>query len=192
MVRKREVSAPLSGDLRRHAAGVSMAYKDATTKWASSLEYRYEDSNLSGRRTAWLTRNSLGNQLSPAWRLLGKLDVARSSFAQGVFFDGDYTEGVLGPAYRPVDDDRWNTLVKYTYMYDLPSPGQVSPASGYAVGSGLYASTVADYSQKSQVFSVDTIYDVTPWLSLGAKYGYRRGSLKPPARRATGSTAPPT
>ncbi|TPG11080.1 OmpA family protein [Rhodanobacter glycinis] len=173
------VSDPLSGDMRRQAAGVSLAYKDDFTKLASSLEYRYEDGNLSGRRTSWLTRNTLGNQLSPAWRLLGKLDMARSSSSQGVFFDGDYTEGVLGAAYRPVDNDRWNTLVKYTYMYDLPSPGQLSPSSGYDQGSGLYASTVADYSQKSQVFSIDTIWDVNPWLSLGAKYGYRWGSLKP-------------
>lgn len=177
------VSDPLAGDLRRHAAAVSVAYKNATTKWASSVEYRYEDGNLSGRRTSWLTRNTLGSQLSPAWRLLGKLDVARSGSSQGVFFDGNYTEGVIGAAYRPVDNDRWNTLVKYTYLYDLPSPGQVSPAYGnygnYGGGSNLYAPIVVDYSQKSQVFSIDTIWDVTPWLSIGGKYGYRWGSLKP-------------
>jgi hypothetical protein len=173
------VSDPLAGDMHRQAAGVSLAYKDEVTKWTSSVEYRYEDGKLSGRRTSWLTRNTLGNQLSPAWRLLGKLDMARSSSSQGVLFDGDYTEGVLGAAYRPVDNDRWNTLVKYTYMYDLPSPGQLSPSSGFGNASSQYASTVADYSQKNQVFSIDTIYDVTPWLSIGAKYGYRWGSLKP-------------
>ena len=177
------VTDPLAGDLRRHAAAVSAAYKDDVTKWASSLEYRYEDSNLSGRRTSWLTRNTLGNQLSPAWRLLGKLDLARSNSGQGVFFNGDYTEGVLGAAFRPVDNDRWNTLIKYTYMYDLPSAGQLSPSSGLPVpginGGGLFAPTVPDYSQKSQVFSIDTIWDVTPWLSVGGKYGYRWGSLKP-------------
>jgi outer membrane protein OmpA-like peptidoglycan-associated protein len=170
------VTDPLAGDMRRHAAGVSVGYKNELTKWASSVEYRYEDSNLSGQRTSWLTRNTLGSQLSPAWRLLGKLDVARSNSSQGVFFDGDYTEGVLGAAFRPVDNDRWNTLVKYTYMYDLPSPGQLSPGTG---SREIWSATVADYSQKSQVFSVDTIYDVNPWLSLGAKYGYRWGSLKP-------------
>ncbi|HUH54589.1 MAG TPA: hypothetical protein VLZ32_02520, partial [Rhodanobacter sp.] len=173
------VTDPLAGDMRRQSTAVSLAYKDEVTKWASSVEYRYEDSRLSGRRTSWLTRNSIGNQLTPAWRLLGKLDMARSGSSQGVFFSGDYTEGVLGAAFRPVDNDRWNTLIKYTYMYDLPSPGQLSPSSGFNAGGNLYASTVADYSQKSQVFSIDTLWDVTPWLSLGAKYGYRWGSLKP-------------
>lgn len=173
------VSDPLAGDMRRRASAVSVAYKTDATKWASSVEYRHEDSNQGGRRTSWLTRNTIGNQLSPSWRLLGKLDMARSSSSEGVFFNGDYTEGVLGAAYRPVDNDRWNTLVKYTYMYDLPSPGQFSPSSGINNGANLYAPTVADYSQKSQVFSVDTIWDVTPWLSVGGKYGYRWGSLKP-------------
>ncbi|TBR39451.1 MULTISPECIES: OmpA family protein [Dyella] len=178
------VTDPLAGDLRRQAASVSLAYKGLITKWASSLEYRYEDSNNAGRRTSWLTRNTIGSQLTPAWRLLGKLDMARSGSSNGVFFDGNYTEGVLGAAYRPVDNDRWNTLFKYTYMYDLPSPGQLSPSGGIGgvstdPSSNLYASTVADYSQKGQVLSVDTIYDVTRWLSLGAKFGYRWGSLKP-------------
>ncbi len=175
------VSDPLAGDMRRQSTGVTLAYKDAFTKWASSVEYRYEDSNLSGRRTSWLTRNTLGSQLTPAWRLLGKLDVARSGSSQGVFFDGNYTEGVIGAAFRPVDNDRWNTLIKYTYMYDLPSPGQLSPSSSgsFDTGANLYSSRVVDYSQKSQVFSIDTIWDVTPWLSLGGKYGYRWGSLKP-------------
>lgn len=173
------VSDPLAGDMKRQAVGTSVAYKGIKTKFASSLEYRYEQGNLSGRRTSWLTRNTVGEQLSEAWRLLGKLDMAHSTSSQGVFFNGNYTEGVIGAAFRPVDNDRWNTLVKYTYMYDLPSPGQLSPSSGVYSTSNVYATTVADYSQKSQVVSIDTIWDVTPWLSIGGKYGYRWGSLKP-------------
>ncbi|SEN16730.1 hypothetical protein SAMN02800694_2975 [Luteibacter sp. UNCMF331Sha3.1] len=175
------VSDPLAGDVRRQASSISVAYKDAMTKWASSVEYRYESSDLSGRRTSWLTRNTVGSQLTPAWRLLGKVDLARSGSSQGVFFDGNYTEAVLGGAFRPVDNDRWNTLIKFTYMYDLPSPGQLSPSSGLGGADSLLGANtqVADYSQKSRVVSVDTIWDATTWLSLGAKYGYRWGSLKP-------------
>ncbi len=74
---------------------------------------------------------------------------------------------MTGAAYRPINNDRWNTLFKYTNFYNLPSPGQLSP-SGFT----------ADYAQRSQVLSVDTIYDVKPWLSLGAKYAFRIGELK--------------
>lgn len=167
------LSDPLNGDLKRRAAAVSLGYKDNDTVYASSLEYRRDQSNLTGGRTSWLTRNSFGQQLTAAWRLLGKLDLARSSASQGAFFDGDYTEGVIGAAYRPVDNDRWNTLIKYTYFYDLPSPGQLSPSSG------VQTTTVADYSQRSQVLSADTIWDANDWLSLGAKLGYRWSSLRP-------------
>ena len=37
---------------------------------------------------------------------------------------------------------------------------------------------VADFAQSSHVLLIDTIYDLTPWLSVGAKYGLRSGSLK--------------
>ncbi|MCE1185172.1 MAG: hypothetical protein LWW92_06150 [Rhodocyclales bacterium] len=135
------------------------------------MEYRNEvgdgGSNDDVRRRTWLMRNSLGYQVDPAWRLLGKFNLSRSSNSQGAFYDGNFREVVLGAAYRPVDNDRWNTLFKYTNYYNVPSPGQLS-----ATGS------VADYSQKSQVFSVDTVWDALPWLSLGAKYGLRIGELR--------------
>ena len=162
------VSDPLSGDLDRHAFGANLAYKVLDTKFASSLEYRDENGNLLGQRETWLMRNTYGRQLDPSWRMLGKLNFSFSSSSNGGFFDGDYAEIVTGAAYRPVTNDRWNTLVKYTYFYDLPSPGQLAPNS----------KLIADFAQSSHVLSVDTIYDLTPWLSVGAKYGLRIGSLK--------------
>ncbi|THF61961.1 OmpA family protein [Pseudothauera nasutitermitis] len=160
------ISEPLSSDVRRRALGLSMAYKDAQTKYAGSLEYR-EDNNSSGTGRTWLMRNTLGHQLDPAWRLIGKANVSRSSGTRGMFWDGDFHEIVLGAAYRPVDNDRWNTLFKYTNFHNVPSSGQLS-ASGRD----------ADYSQRSQVFAIDTIWDAQPWLSLGVKYGLRIGDIK--------------
>lgn len=166
-----KVMDPLAGDLKRTAVGFSVGYKFARLKYAGSMEYRNEvgdgGSNDEVRRRTWLMRNSLGYQVDPAWRLLGKFNLSRSSNSQGAFYDGNFREVVLGAAYRPVDNDRWNTLFKYTNYYNVPSPGQLS-----ATGS------VADYSQKSQVFSVDTVWDALPWLSLGAKYGLRIGELR--------------
>lgn len=167
------VSDLFAGDIKRWTTGASVAYKDDRLKATSMLEFRREQSNVSGDRDSWLFRNTVGYQATPAWRLLGKFNLAASSSSRGVFFDGDFTEAVLGAAYRPVDNNRWNALFKYTYFYNLPSPGQYTP------GSGSFNPVVADYSQKSQVVSVDAIWDVMPVLSLGAKYGLRWGSLKP-------------
>ena len=100
--------------------------------------------------------------------MLGKLNLSRSNNSQGAFYDGNFHEVVLGAAYRPVNNDRWNTLFKYTNLYNVPSPGQQAPSG---VGS-------ADYAQRSQVFSVDTLWDAWTSLSLGAKYGLRIGELR--------------
>lgn len=81
--------------------------------------------------------------------------------------DGDYVEASLGYAYRPVLNDRLNALVKYTFLYDLPGPDQVTS----------YGSTDGP-SQRSNIFSADASYDVTPMLTLGGKYGLRYGEIR--------------
>lgn len=162
------VSDPASGDLERTALAFSVGYHHGKTKYAGTLEYRTEDHSGGDDRQVILMRNTLGYQVDPAWRLLGKLSFSFSDNSQGAFYDGDYHELVIGAAYRPIDNDRWNTLFKYTNFYNLPSPGQLA-SSG----------TVPDFAQKSQVFSFDTTYDVRPWLSVGFKYGLRIGQLKP-------------
>ncbi|WP_050477147.1 OmpA family protein [Herbaspirillum rhizosphaerae] len=184
------LSDPVSGDLKRDAIGLSAAYKDDRLKYSSALEFRNDKTSTLGTaagtclttdingncagaagdnsRRTWLLKNSAQYQWTPAWRLLGKFNLSRSSNSQGAFYDGDYTETVLGAAYRPVDNDRWNTLFKYTYFYNLPSPGQVDSVSGGAL----------DYSQKSHVLNVDTTYDLVKWLSVGVKYGMRLGQLR--------------
>lgn len=162
-----KVSDVLAGDLDRRAVGLTLGYKKDGVKYSGGVEWRRDDSSLSGNRTTWLVRNTLGVQATKAWRLLGKLNFSRSENSQGAFFDGNYHEIVAGAAYRPVDNDRWNTLFKYTNLFNVPSPGQLG-ASG----------AIADYAQKSQVFAVDTIYDIKPWLSVGAKYAFRIGQLK--------------
>lgn len=172
------LSDPLGGDLRRRALGLSASYRDGPWRFTTALEYRLDRSATVGagegatpadnRRRSWVTRNSLGLQLDTDWRLLGKLNVARSVASQGAFYDGDYTEAVLGAAWRPVSHDRWNGLFKYTFFHNLPSPGQVDNVSG----------GVLDFVQKSHVLNIDLTHDLQPWLSVGAKYGLRTGQLK--------------
>lgn len=184
------ISSATAGDLTRRAVGVSAAYQFERLKVSSALEYRTDRTTTLGTvdgtcavvadsggcasgpeqdsRHVWLTRNSLSYQLDRDWRLLGKLNLSRSSASQGAFYEGDFTETVAGAAYRPVDNDRWNTLFKYTYFYNLPSPGQVDSITNGTL----------DYAQKSHILNVDTTYDVRPWLALGGKYGVRMGDLR--------------
>jgi hypothetical protein len=156
--------------MERQAAGVTVGYGADSVKWASALEYRVDetqnaDLSVSERET-WLTKNSVKYQLNPDWRLIGKLNYSESRSSQGEFYDGSYTEAVAGYGYRPIAHDRLNTLFKYTYFYNLPATGQVT-----------LANTTADFIQKSHVFSLDTLYDVTREWTLGFKYAYRLGQV---------------
>jgi outer membrane protein OmpA-like peptidoglycan-associated protein len=160
------VSDPLAGDLERRAAALSTAYQIERLKLSSTLEYRREDGT--GReRDTWLGRNTLGFQATSDWRLLGKLNFSSSDASLGNFYDGDFVDAAFGGAYRPIGNDRWNALLQYRYYYTLPSPGQV----------GL-SDELLDYAQRSNVVSLDAVYDVTARLSLGAKYGQRSGELR--------------
>lgn len=166
-----KLTDPLVGDTKRKAVGLSFAYKVDGFKYSSGLEWRHDDTTSTlaadASRTTVLWRNTAGLQYTPDWRLLGKFNISTSSNSGGAFFDGDYHEFVMGAAYRPIDNDRWNMLLKYTNLANVPSPGQVDVNNA-----------VADFAQRSQVFAVDAIYDVKPWLSVGGKYALRVGELK--------------
>lgn len=162
-----DLSDPDAGDLERTALSLSAGYVKNKSKYAGNLEWRKDDGTTSGERTTWLMRNSLGYQTTPDWRFLGKLNFSFSDSEEGDTYNADFVEAVIGYAYRPVLNDRWNTLFKYTFFYDLPSAEALTASEA-----------LADYAQRSHVLSLDAIYDLTPWLSLGGKYGYRLGEIR--------------
>jgi flagellar motor protein MotB len=154
----------------RSALALRVGYGYEKVSAASALEYRVDKSqnpDLSEtERTTWLTKNSLKYQITPDWRFVGKLDHSVSESTQGEFYDGSYTELVAGYGYRRVENDRLNTLVKYTYFYNLPASTQETVAN-----------SAAEFIQRSHIFSFDAIYDLTPQWSVGGKYAYRMGQV---------------
>ena len=115
-----------------------------------------------------LTRNSLSYQLDQDWRLFGKLNWSQTEGAVSSTLNAAFHEIAVGAAWRPVRDDRWNTLFKFTLFDDQPSAAQLS-----AVGNTI------DYAQQSRVLDIDSMYQATHWLAVGFKYAIRNGDLKP-------------
>ncbi|MEJ2602665.1 MAG: OmpA family protein [Gammaproteobacteria bacterium] len=154
----------------RRAASIQIGYGFEKLQLSSGIEYRDDevqqlDLGIS-ERTTWLFRNSFRYQHSPGARVLGKFNHSTSDSSLGNFYDGGFTEAVLGYALRPVTHDRVNALVKYTYFYNVPTTDQVT-----------LNNTAAEYIQKSHVAAVDVTYDLTPDISLGGKYAYRLGEI---------------
>ncbi len=157
-------------DTKRTAVGATVSYNDEAVQGAAALEYRTDDTeSASGgvnNRETWLLKSSAKYQTDPSWRLIGKLNISDSKSSQGEFFAGKFTEAVVGYGFRPVDDDHWNTLVKYTYFYNMPTAEQVTTRN-----------TSVEFIQKSHIFSIDTIVDLSQRWSLGGKYAYRLGQV---------------
>jgi hypothetical protein len=154
----------------RRAAGFRLGYGMKATQLSSAVEYRRDDAEQPDLthtlRTAWLFRNNFKFSPAPDWRVLGKLNHSVSHSSQGEFFDGGYTEAVLGYAYRPVRNNRLNGLVKYTYFYNVPTADQV-----------VFQSTPVEFIQKSHIAALDLTYDLSSDWSVGGKYAYRLGQV---------------
>lgn len=157
-----------AASLERTAAAVSVGYGFEHLALASGLEYRVDNSEKDDgsytKRTTWLFKNSFKYKLSDDWRVLGKFNMSMSESSLGSSFDGDYTEAVLGYAYRPVAYDRLNVLFKYTYFYNLPASDATSTSA-------------TTFIQRSHIAAIDLMYDLTPRWTIGGKYAYRLGQV---------------
>jgi outer membrane protein OmpA-like peptidoglycan-associated protein len=161
------ISDPIAGDLALSAVTASLNYTREKIKYSGALEWREDDSSITGASRTVLTRNSLTYQVVADWRLFGKLNWSQTDGAADSTLLAAYHEIVLGAAWRPVRDDRWNTLFKFTILDDQPSIAQID-----APGNTL------NYAQQSTVFDIDTTYQATNWFSVGTKYAIRTGELK--------------
>jgi flagellar motor protein MotB len=154
----------------RIAGGVQVGFGYQGLQLSSGIEYRDDEVQQldlgSNQRTTWLFRNSLKYQINESGRLLGKFNHSESESSLGTFYDGGFTEAVIGYGYRPVYNDRLNALVKYTYFYNVPTTDQVT-----------LTNVAAEFIQKSHIASVDVTYDVTERFRLGGKYAYRQSQV---------------
>ena len=149
----------------REAFTVTAGYTAEGFNVGGAFEWR-EDENNGEQRQSWFFRSNASIKVSPDWRTLLKFNRAESDSSAGAFFAGEFTELQVAGAYRPVENDRFNALFRYTYFEDLPGAEQISNSGQ----TGLPA-------QRSNILSVDGQYRINNWLTLGGKYGYRTGDI---------------
>ncbi len=161
------LSEAVSGDIKRDAISASANYGNDTARGGLTLEYRNDESDQSGSREVFAWRATVTADLNDDWRVFAKFNGADTQDASDASLEADFIEASLGAAYRPVENDRWNALFKYTYLADLPSPAQVT-------GGGLSI----DYAQRGHIAAADVTYDVTGWLTVGAKVAWKNVELR--------------
>jgi hypothetical protein len=162
------ISDPFQGDIALTAISGTLQYVRGQIKYGGALEWRRDNSSLTGASHTELTRNSLSYQVDPDWKLFGKLNWSKTDGPATPSLDASFHEIVIGAAWRPVNNDRWNALFKFTALDDQPSAAQLS-----TVGNTI------DFAQRSRVTDIDATYQLFKWLSLGGKYAIRTGELRP-------------
>ena len=153
-------------NIDREAVSFSIGYATQAVKYAGALEFR-EDETSTETRESWLARNNLSYQASPDWRTQLRVDVAISDSSNGNSLNSDFTEILLGGAYRPVDNDRFNALFTYNYLEDLAPAEQLTGSLSRN-----------NYQQRSQILAVDANYDLTSRWSIGGKVARRTGEVR--------------
>ena len=154
-----------TGPFRRTAGSLSIGYVTDAIRIGSAVEARRER-GFGRNQTVWLLRNDAAYAVDPDWRALARFNMAVADQEGSSVRAAEYKEAMVGAAYRPVDNDRVNALFRVTYFEDLGPAGQIT-------GSG----TIESPKQVSTVVSLDANYDLTPKLTLGAKYGFRQGKV---------------
>lgn len=175
------ITDSVDGDFDRLALSFGVAHDNGNDQsWRARFEYRDENGVGTTRdRTTYALSAGYANSLNDNWRILADTDVLLSESAEGDFRDGRYIRASLGYAYRPVDNEKLNILLRYTYLNDQPGEDQIS-ADGTANGP----------LQISNVFSMSASYDLSNALTLGGKIGYRMAQVAPRGTTAfTSNTA---
>ena len=156
-------------DLERTSGSATLSYRGDKLNWSGTVEARLDERTSDGSESegrVLAARSAVSYRPNESWTLHGTAEWVEASGDQTAVLDSDYAKLVAAAAYRPVEHDRVNTLVKYVYLSDLSPIGQLS-------GTGV----AAQPKQRSHVVSADAIVDVAPWLSVGAKYALRHGEV---------------
>jgi hypothetical protein len=154
-----------TGEFRRTAGSLGFGYNTEGLRAGSSIEVRKEE-GLGRDQTVWLMRNDLSYTVNPSWSGLMRFNIARANNEGSSIRAAEFIEGVAGLAFRPVNNERFNALMRFTYFEDLGPAGQIT-------GSGQTESP----KQVSKIINIDANYDLNKWLTIGGKYGYRGGKV---------------
>ena len=167
-VGEHEVGVTGVGPFERQALSFGAGFDREHSTLSSRFEIRRDRGDTVDERQ-YLTSNAYSYQVNEDRRWLAKLNLAWTQDERANVRASRLTEFDVGYALRPVSDNRWNALAKYSYLYDLGSAGQIT--------------SFAD--QRVHIVSAEALYDFSsPW-QLGGKVAFKHGE-----RRAGRDTGP--
>ncbi|PIQ87487.1 MAG: hypothetical protein COV74_00520 [Candidatus Omnitrophica bacterium CG11_big_fil_rev_8_21_14_0_20_45_26] len=155
-------------NVERTAGAVEFSYMDVEKlKFVNRLELRFDRGDTN--RNQWLSSHSIEWQMHQDYKFLTRLNrsmTIRTSDEGNL--DNDYVELSAGIAYRPAAHNKLNLLARYTWLRDIGVPGQF----GNLDNAGI------ELDEMSQILGLEGIYQISRYLTLGQKLGYKWGHLR--------------
>ena len=151
------------GQVDRNAISLSGGRTSVDTQWQSKLEWR-RDSGAEQRKQ-WVTTNRLLHKVNESFRIAARFNYSETEDQLLAAAGAKFIESNVGFAWRPFDSTRWALLGKYTYLYDVSSLQQVGD-------------NVAFYDQRSQVLSLEGVYNPDNRWEFAGKLMRREGEVR--------------
>ena len=151
----------MPASIKRQAFSFGASRQTPSQRFSSKLEYRNDD-GAATKIDQYVAGTSYTHVVDENRRWLGRLNISMTDDRLLDTYDARFVEFDIGHAYRPVADDRWNTLFKYGYFQDLVSIGQdaVRP------------------DQRVHVLSAEALYRVNESWELGGKLAVKEGRMR--------------
>ena len=147
--------------LERQAFSFGASTQRPSNRFTGRLEYR-ADEGPAIQVDQYIASSSYTHVVNEDQRWLGRLNISHTNDRLFDLHAARFVEFDIGHAYRPVDNDRWNTLFKYGYFQDLVSAGQepIRP------------------DQRAHVLSAEALYRVNSDWELGSKLAIKEGRMR--------------
>ena len=156
-----ELENATGGLVKRKAVSLNGGHTSVATDWNSKLEWR-RDSGAE-QREQWVSTNRLTHRINDSWRIAARFNYSHTEDRINALADARFIEGNVGFAWRPWDSTRWAVFGRYTYLYDLSTLGQISEIT---------------YDQRTQVLSLEGIYQAGRHWEVAAKLARREGEVR--------------
>jgi hypothetical protein len=130
-------------------------------KISTRVEYR-EDEGAAVHNRQYVSSSSFTWLRDESSRWIGLLNFSWTDDELNGGRDARFAEFDIGYAWRPVANDRFNLLGKYSFLYDLPTEGQATVRP----------------DEKSHLLSVEGIYDLNERWELAGKLAARLGERR--------------
>jgi uncharacterized repeat protein (TIGR01451 family) len=147
--------------IKRDAASFGVTYDHEPLKASSRIEFRFDRGDET--QNQYITTNSIKYTVNREWALLGNCNFSLTRNQTNDTDDAHFFEISTGFAYRPIKLDKLNMLFKYTFLEDLPPLSQDGST---------------DVDERSHVVSLEGIYDLSRYFSLGGKAAYKIGQMR--------------